>query len=98
MFSHIIFIWTAMAPFFSFSHFSSRKADSVKLKTPPESEPGWNLYIVNTISTIQLYKEMVLLNSSLIIGDKSIMLWIRYLKYFFAQDYPIMYSCIYMYS
>ncbi|XP_034638029.1 Hermansky-Pudlak syndrome 3 protein isoform X2 [Trachemys scripta elegans] len=37
----------------------SRKADSVKLKTPPESEPGWNLYIVNTISTIQLYKEMV---------------------------------------
>ncbi|XP_030430210.1 Hermansky-Pudlak syndrome 3 protein isoform X1 [Gopherus evgoodei] len=37
----------------------SRKADSAKLKTPPESEPGWNLYIVNTISTIQLYKEMV---------------------------------------
>uniref|UniRef100_K7G8T0 HPS3 biosis of lysosomal organelles complex 2 subunit 1 n=1 Tax=Pelodiscus sinensis TaxID=13735 RepID=K7G8T0_PELSI len=37
----------------------SRKADSVKLKSPPESEPGWNLYIVNTISTIQLYKEMV---------------------------------------
>ncbi|XP_074860814.1 BLOC-2 complex member HPS3 isoform X2 [Carettochelys insculpta] len=37
----------------------SRKADSVKLKSPPESEAGWNLYIVNTISTIQLYKEMV---------------------------------------
>uniref|UniRef100_A0A8D0GS48 HPS3 biosis of lysosomal organelles complex 2 subunit 1 n=1 Tax=Sphenodon punctatus TaxID=8508 RepID=A0A8D0GS48_SPHPU len=40
-------------------HFYSKKTDSAKLKTPPESEPGWNLYIVNTISTIHLYKEMV---------------------------------------
>ncbi|XP_068960828.1 BLOC-2 complex member HPS3 isoform X2 [Petaurus breviceps papuanus] len=37
----------------------SRKDGSVKLKTPSAMEAGWNLYIVNTISTIQLYKEMV---------------------------------------
>ncbi|NXY47039.1 HPS3 protein, partial [Ceuthmochares aereus] len=37
----------------------SRKADSVKSRTDSESEPGWNLYIINTVSTIQLYREMV---------------------------------------
>uniref|UniRef100_A0A8C3UCF0 HPS3 biogenesis of lysosomal organelles complex 2 subunit 1 n=1 Tax=Catharus ustulatus TaxID=91951 RepID=A0A8C3UCF0_CATUS len=37
----------------------SRKADSIKSKTNSESEPGWNLYIINTVSTIQLYREMV---------------------------------------
>ncbi|XP_045440056.1 Hermansky-Pudlak syndrome 3 protein isoform X3 [Pipistrellus kuhlii] len=37
----------------------SRKGTSVKLKTPPVTEAGWNLYIVNTISPVQLYKEMV---------------------------------------
>ncbi|XP_070262048.1 BLOC-2 complex member HPS3 isoform X2 [Myotis yumanensis] len=37
----------------------SRKDTSVKLKTPPVAEAGWNLYIVNTISPVQLYKEMV---------------------------------------
>nr|XP_019604393.1 PREDICTED: Hermansky-Pudlak syndrome 3 protein isoform X1 [Rhinolophus sinicus] len=37
----------------------SRKATSVKLKTPPVAEAGWNLYIVNTISPVQLYREMV---------------------------------------
>ncbi|XP_072474363.1 BLOC-2 complex member HPS3 isoform X2 [Notamacropus eugenii] len=37
----------------------SRKDGSVKLKTPSAMEAGWNLYIVNTISTMQLYKEMV---------------------------------------
>lgn len=37
----------------------SRKGTSVKLKTPPIAEAGWNLYIVNTISPVQLYKEMV---------------------------------------
>lgn len=42
--------------------FSSRKGTSVKLKTPPVAEAGWNLYIVNTISPVQLYKEMVLLS------------------------------------
>ncbi|XP_074047212.1 BLOC-2 complex member HPS3 isoform X2 [Macrotis lagotis] len=37
----------------------SRKNNSVKLKMPSTMESGWNLYIVNTISTVQLYKEMV---------------------------------------
>ncbi|KAF1503149.1 Hermansky-Pudlak syndrome 3 protein, partial [Eudyptula minor] len=37
----------------------SRKADSIKSRTNSESEPGWNLYIINTVSTIQLYREMV---------------------------------------
>ncbi|KFQ26100.1 Hermansky-Pudlak syndrome 3 protein, partial [Merops nubicus] len=36
-----------------------RKADSIKSRTNSESEPGWNLYIINTVSTIQLYREMV---------------------------------------
>ncbi|XP_077039719.1 BLOC-2 complex member HPS3 isoform X4 [Agelaius phoeniceus] len=37
----------------------SRKADCIKSRTNSESEPGWNLYIINTVSTIQLYREMV---------------------------------------
>ncbi|XP_009900719.2 BLOC-2 complex member HPS3 [Dryobates pubescens] len=37
----------------------SRKADSIKSRTNSESEPGWNLYIINTVSTTQLYREMV---------------------------------------
>ncbi|XP_010116260.1 PREDICTED: Hermansky-Pudlak syndrome 3 protein [Chlamydotis macqueenii] len=37
----------------------SRKADGIKSRTNSESEPGWNLYIINTVSTIQLYREMV---------------------------------------
>ncbi|XP_038628208.1 Hermansky-Pudlak syndrome 3 protein isoform X1 [Tachyglossus aculeatus] len=37
----------------------SRKGDSVKIRTPPVTETGWNLYIVDTVSTIQLYREMV---------------------------------------
>ncbi|KFV39630.1 Hermansky-Pudlak syndrome 3 protein, partial [Gavia stellata] len=37
----------------------SRKADSIKSRTNSESERGWNLYIINTVSTIQLYREMV---------------------------------------
>ncbi|NXJ99535.1 HPS3 protein, partial [Corythaixoides concolor] len=37
----------------------SRKADSSKTRANSESEPGWNLYIINTVSTIQLYREMV---------------------------------------
>ncbi|NXI96983.1 HPS3 protein, partial [Psophia crepitans] len=37
----------------------SRKPDSIKSRTNSESEPGWNLYIINTVSTIQLYREMV---------------------------------------
>ncbi|NXG44195.1 HPS3 protein, partial [Psilopogon haemacephalus] len=37
----------------------SRKADSIKSRTNSESEPGWNLYIINTVSTVQLYREMV---------------------------------------
>ncbi|XP_034813473.2 BLOC-2 complex member HPS3 isoform X2 [Pan paniscus] len=35
----------------------SRKDTSVKI--PPVAEAGWNLYIVNTISPMQLYKEMI---------------------------------------
>lgn len=37
----------------------SRRDTSVKMKIPPVAETGWNLYIVNTISPMQLYKEMV---------------------------------------
>nr|XP_044986686.1 Hermansky-Pudlak syndrome 3 protein isoform X3 [Jaculus jaculus] len=37
----------------------SRKDTSVKTKIPPVAETGWNLYIVNTISPVQLYREMV---------------------------------------
>ncbi|NXX98829.1 HPS3 protein, partial [Centropus bengalensis] len=36
-----------------------RKADSIKSRADSESEPGWNLYIINTVPTIQLYREMV---------------------------------------
>ncbi|XP_034517736.1 Hermansky-Pudlak syndrome 3 protein isoform X10 [Ailuropoda melanoleuca] len=37
----------------------SRKGASGKLKAPSVAEAGWNLYIVDTISPVQLYKEMV---------------------------------------
>uniref|UniRef100_A0A7N4P6R8 HPS3 biosis of lysosomal organelles complex 2 subunit 1 n=1 Tax=Sarcophilus harrisii TaxID=9305 RepID=A0A7N4P6R8_SARHA len=37
----------------------SRKDGSIRHKSPSAMEAGWNLYIVNTISTVQLYKEMV---------------------------------------
>ncbi|KAG7488116.1 hypothetical protein MATL_G00031010 [Megalops atlanticus] len=37
----------------------SRKISTPKLKEPRESSHGWNLYVVNTVSTIQLYNEMV---------------------------------------
>ncbi|POI33721.1 hypothetical protein CIB84_002526 [Bambusicola thoracicus] len=47
--------------------FSSRKADSNKSRTNSESEPGWNLYIINTVSTIQLYREMVLLPPAFVV-------------------------------
>ncbi|KAM9010583.1 LOW QUALITY PROTEIN: BLOC-2 complex member HPS3-like [Ara ararauna] len=36
----------------------SRKADSI-ISTNSEVEPGWNLYIINSVSSIQLYREMV---------------------------------------
>ncbi|XP_060053527.1 BLOC-2 complex member HPS3 isoform X2 [Erinaceus europaeus] len=39
--------------------FLSRKDASMKPRIPPVAEAGWNLYIVNTISPVQLYKEMV---------------------------------------
>ncbi|KAM3930466.1 BLOC-2 complex member HPS3 [Leptodactylus fuscus] len=38
---------------------SSRKVSSVKNKTSSEAEHGWNLYVVSTTPTLQLYKEMV---------------------------------------
>ncbi|XP_007502120.1 BLOC-2 complex member HPS3 isoform X2 [Monodelphis domestica] len=37
----------------------SRKDVSAQLKASTAVEAGWNLYIVDTISTVQLYKEMV---------------------------------------
>ncbi|KAJ8418901.1 hypothetical protein AAFF_G00004000 [Aldrovandia affinis] len=37
----------------------SRKISVPKLKEPSESSHGWNLYVVNTVSTFQLYTEMV---------------------------------------
>ncbi|KAM4694171.1 BLOC-2 complex member HPS3 [Discoglossus pictus] len=37
----------------------SKKYGSAKCRAPAETEPGWNLYVVSTTSTIQLYKEMV---------------------------------------
>ncbi|KAM4771662.1 BLOC-2 complex member HPS3 [Rhinophrynus dorsalis] len=37
----------------------SKRAGSVKNKTLPEAEPGWNLYVVSTTSTIHLYREML---------------------------------------
>ncbi|KAG8511407.1 Hermansky-Pudlak syndrome 3 protein [Galemys pyrenaicus] len=37
----------------------SRRDTSAKLKTSPVAEAGWNLYIVNTVSPVQLYKEMI---------------------------------------
>ncbi|NXT48143.1 HPS3 protein, partial [Pluvianellus socialis] len=36
-----------------------RKTDSMKSRPNSETESGWNLYIINTVSTIQLYREMV---------------------------------------
>ncbi|XP_063298547.1 BLOC-2 complex member HPS3 [Pelobates fuscus] len=37
----------------------SWKSGSVKNKTLPETGPGWNLYVVSTMSTIQIYNELV---------------------------------------
>nr|XP_042134918.1 Hermansky-Pudlak syndrome 3 protein isoform X4 [Peromyscus maniculatus bairdii] len=37
----------------------SRKDASVRSRIPPIAEAGWNLYVVNTIAPVQLYKEMV---------------------------------------
>ncbi|XP_004602983.2 BLOC-2 complex member HPS3 [Sorex araneus] len=37
----------------------SRKDAHLKLQGPPAAEAGWNLYIVDTISPVQLYREMI---------------------------------------
>ncbi|KAM4814887.1 BLOC-2 complex member HPS3-like isoform 4-T6 [Thomomys bottae] len=37
----------------------SRRTASVQLRMPPGAGPGWNVYIVNTVPPVQLYKEMV---------------------------------------
>uniref|UniRef100_A0A8C5M6Y3 HPS3 biosis of lysosomal organelles complex 2 subunit 1 n=1 Tax=Leptobrachium leishanense TaxID=445787 RepID=A0A8C5M6Y3_9ANUR len=37
----------------------SRRTVSVRSKTPAETESGWNLYVVSTMSTIQIYSELV---------------------------------------
>lgn len=46
---------------------SSGKTDGIKSRMNSESEPGWNLYIISTVSTIQLYREMVLPNSCFVV-------------------------------
>ncbi|XP_041912589.1 Hermansky-Pudlak syndrome 3 protein isoform X1 [Alosa sapidissima] len=38
---------------------SSRKTSITKPKEPSESGHGWNLYVVNTVSSLTLYREMV---------------------------------------
>ncbi|XP_031431434.1 Hermansky-Pudlak syndrome 3 protein isoform X2 [Clupea harengus] len=38
---------------------SSRKTSITKPKEPTESGHGWNLYVVNTVSSLALYREMV---------------------------------------
>ncbi|XP_069844893.1 BLOC-2 complex member HPS3-like isoform X2 [Dipodomys merriami] len=37
----------------------SRKNASVQMRSPPGAGPGWNVYIVDTVPPVQLYKEMV---------------------------------------
>ncbi|KAI5101699.1 Hermansky-Pudlak syndrome 3 protein isoform X1 [Silurus meridionalis] len=39
--------------------FLSRKTSVSKVKEPSESSHGWNLYVISTVSTLQLYREMV---------------------------------------
>lgn len=37
----------------------SRKTSVSKQKEPSETSHGWNLYVISTVSTLQLYREMV---------------------------------------
>ncbi|KAM7133778.1 BLOC-2 complex member HPS3 isoform 1-T1 [Molossus nigricans] len=37
----------------------SKKGTRVKFRTPPVAEAGWSLYVVNTVSPVRLYREMV---------------------------------------
>ncbi|GAA6110890.1 Hermansky-Pudlak syndrome 3 protein isoform X1 [Tachysurus ichikawai] len=39
--------------------FLSKKSSVSKLKEPSESGHGWNLYVISTVSTLQLYREMM---------------------------------------
>ncbi|XP_064186263.1 Hermansky-Pudlak syndrome 3 protein isoform X1 [Anguilla rostrata] len=39
--------------------FLSRKTSIPRVQEPSEGGHGWNLYVVNTVSTLQLYSEMV---------------------------------------
>ncbi|XP_060797499.1 Hermansky-Pudlak syndrome 3 protein isoform X3 [Neoarius graeffei] len=38
---------------------ASKKTSVSKLKEPSETGHGWNLYVISTVSTLQLYREMV---------------------------------------
>lgn len=38
---------------------TTKKSSVSKLKEPNESGHGWNLYVIDTVSTLQLYREMV---------------------------------------
>ncbi|KAF5896839.1 Hermansky-Pudlak syndrome 3 protein, partial [Clarias magur] len=37
----------------------SRKISVSKIKESSETSHGWNLYVISTVSTLQLYREMV---------------------------------------
>ncbi|XP_066504345.1 Hermansky-Pudlak syndrome 3 protein isoform X2 [Hoplias malabaricus] len=49
----------ALESFLSRSFLSRKTSISSKPKDPNESGHGWNLYVINTVSTLQLYREMV---------------------------------------
>ncbi|XP_017573336.1 Hermansky-Pudlak syndrome 3 protein isoform X1 [Pygocentrus nattereri] len=49
----------ALESFLSRSFLSRKTSVSSKPKEPNESGHGWNLYVINTVSTLQLYREMV---------------------------------------
>lgn len=49
-------------------HFGTRskKTSVSKLREPSETGHGWNLYVISTVSELQLYREMVHFNPDLI--------------------------------
>ncbi|KAI4898284.1 hypothetical protein NFI96_024413 [Prochilodus magdalenae] len=49
----------ALESFLSRSFLTRKTSISSKPKEPNESGHGWNLYVINTVSTLQLYREMV---------------------------------------
>ncbi|TRY54508.1 hypothetical protein DNTS_009216 [Danionella cerebrum] len=39
--------------------FLSRKSSVLRASAPPDSAHGWNLYVISSVSTLQLYREIV---------------------------------------